>query len=199
MLLPFHPPPLESLVNENIDRQGIHIGKEHDKFRHRPDHPRFVQETLDLHYLLLPATFDPGGVTGPLLSSFLWGPKISDYFSEENVEIKSRNQHSLQAETISRTALADYGLFPRADLAWKNTFGKEWFTSSSTSRKPSHWAKQFLGYNVTRAHAKHLYLNIIRLQKEQKRDSELDIGGLVPRRHPDSYMVSNGETLKRKR
>jgi hypothetical protein len=49
------------------------------------------------------------------------------------------------------------GLLPAADDAFRRRRPRRWYGPTYHTRTPRQWAVQFLGLNVTRAYARHLY------------------------------------------
>ena len=179
--------PKESFVTEKLTRQSIHWNGEHLKFSAwKKNSPNYIREINDHHYLLFPVTIDPEGFTGSLFSSFLWGSHPPLNFPEQKECKIDRNKPSSIAERNARAAIKDFSLFAKADKRYKEQHGSKWFAPHYATTKPSHWAKQILGFNIIHAHAKHAQKSILSLPEKEKQQN-LKIKGIQPSVSSDHY------------
>jgi hypothetical protein len=108
--------------------------------------------------LLLPATFDHLGGLGPLSHRFLFGspaanpgPPLDTY---THCDLPTTVQTLISRATGPSALL---GLLPAADQAFRRSCPRRWYGPTYHTRTPRQWAVQFLGLNLTRAYARHLY------------------------------------------
>ena len=119
------------------------------------------RELLRHGYLLLPATVDPGGQLGPLLTHFLWQAgrrPLPGLPCPAPVRILSASPSATQLRAQAHALLTKVGLFQKSDRAWRLANPARSFSPSH--HLPSHWASQVLGHNVTVSMALHLQLAI---------------------------------------
>ena len=172
-----------------------HEKAENDKFvgrSHNNQLPgQITQAILDKHYTLIPVTFDPGGLLGPLSTSFLWGtippdlallpyPKTFEHRLQTHL---STSPYPRQAATQTYDTIASFGLFRLADKGWQQAHLQEWFTTSYTATLPSQWAQQILGQNLLVANSRHLQQGLQQSFpiKTHHANSTLNVAGLHPR------------------
>jgi hypothetical protein len=109
--------------------------------------------------LLLPVTVDHLGGLGPLAHRFLFGspstnpgPPLDTYAQCD----LSTDTQTLISRATGPSALV--GLLPAANAAFSHSCGsRRWYGPTYHTRTPHQWAVQFLGLNITRAYARHLY------------------------------------------
>ena len=201
--------PSPSSCPASSDPQKSLVVRAHEKVenmkfvgRHQNLPPGAISEfLLQKHYILLPVTFDPGGLFGPLSTSFLWGTIPPDVallplpktFPHRLSTYLSRSPFPKQMAAHTYQTIAKFGLFRLADQGWKQAHIHEWFTSSSTAILPSQWAQHILGHNLLVANARHLKQGLDKSLPlcSSHAHSSLHVAGQHPRHaHPTDPLPS---------
>ncbi len=102
----------------------------------------------EMGYNKLPFVFTADGMLGPFFKDFLYGnKKKKKLFTIQDRQNTNLLPHQNQALMRSYQEGRITGLLPKADKQWRKESEGKWFTNSWRAMYPSHWAKQFVGYN----------------------------------------------------
>ena len=116
---------------------------------------------LQHRYVLLPCTFDSGGLLGPLISALLFG---QDNIHHPILRISDprpkRNLVTPQAEAMVERAMSvvpSPGLFILANSNWHDSRPFTAFTEQYPLTLPSQWATAVIGNDLVLSIGRHIY------------------------------------------
>jgi hypothetical protein len=155
-------------MHDSLTTPVVHLHIKHENNKFTGKHGRYnstqlrssiQQEILDICYVLLPFTFDPGGQIGPLATSFLWSSFKSPSTCLSSKIWPSTNLTTSLAQDLHDISIKAYthlGFLQKADIGWPKEHHNQWFTRSYTATLPSYWATQVISQNLTMALLKHI-------------------------------------------
>ena len=136
----------------------------HVKYEHQKCQGCYIQECQYIqanfisqqYALLLPITFDPRVLIGPLASTFLWKPSTAPSST------LATHSHNMATPFInySISTYTHAAFLCKSDAGWSEQSGSLWFTRSQSALSPSQWFQQVLGVNLVLAFSRHLYTQL---------------------------------------
>ena len=141
--------------------ERLHECAENKKFRGTHHNKNEVLAAILQHrYVMLPCTFDSGGLLGPLFSAFLFGQN-NDHHSILRISQPrpKRNLVNPQVEALADRTLSMLpkpGLFIMANSSWQESHPTTPFTDHFPLNLPSQWATAVIGNNLILAIGRHL-------------------------------------------
>lgn len=152
-------------------------GPQRDSRRYPIAGRELIRKLTQQNMLLRPFTVDSFGLIGPLASITFTGkslPHLDRHAKGERCSAGLGHPEARHMLDLNYSSAAPAGLFPKADRQWRQDLEElgrhpstHWFSGSYHARLPSQWAKQVLGFNITRALMQYYSNAALKLRRQE--------------------------------